>query len=291
MLKKLKNFFRPKSVEEACSLLREKNSKNVLLAGGTNLAVTDDSSIEGLVDLKNLGLSYLIIDEKHIKIGAMTRIQEILKSSELKCPSGLLLKKASSLIGSTLLRNSITAGGNTFAVFPWSDLPPVMLALDAEFVVDNGPSQKVYKAVDFYRTRPSDVMQKDELLREILIPTSCSTVGTAFHKVAKTRNDFSMITVAVKLSLDVDKVIQDIRIALNAVCQRPMRCLSAEEFLKGKKAQISLFADAGKKALESLPFTSDFRASKEYREEVLPIFVKRCLAEACKMIDPAFDRC
>ncbi|MBF0408577.1 MAG: FAD binding domain-containing protein [Candidatus Riflebacteria bacterium] len=283
MLKNIKNYYIPETIEKACALTAADNARNVVLAGGTHLGVIEDSSIDGLVDLKKLSLAGIKHSDNKICIGSMTTIQQILKNSQMKCSSGKLLIKCASRVGSTLLRNSITLGGNCTAVFPWSDFPPAMLVLNAQFVLSNGKSERIISADDFYKTRPTDVLKKGEILSEIRIPEGTKGSGISFHKVSKTKNDFSLITVAVTMKISSDSTVEDVKIALNAVTKKPSRCTAAEEMLKGKKADEKLFAEAACKAAEGIDFTSDFRASREYRQEVLPVYLRRCLTEAAEM--------
>jgi CO/xanthine dehydrogenase FAD-binding subunit len=278
MLKNLKNFYRPRSIADACTLL-DSREKNIVLAGGTHLGVIEDSSVEGLVDLKHLSLSYVRKDSRGYRIGAMTPVYDLSMSSMLTGPSGNLIRKACSTIGSTLLRHAITAGGNCVSVFPWSDLPPVFLALDASFVISDGKRERVVPAATFFAESPREILGQTSLLTEIQVPEYPAGTGTAFHKVAKTKNDFATITVAVRLDRQ-QETITNARIALNAVVRKPSRCSEAEQLLLKQTASATLFEKAGQAAVKGLVFTADIRETREYRAEVLPVYVRRCLSEA-----------
>ncbi|MFZ2959593.1 MAG: FAD binding domain-containing protein [Candidatus Ozemobacteraceae bacterium] len=282
MLAHVAKFFHPTTVEEACSLLAATDRKNVALAGGTHLAVIDDSGIEGLVDLKGLKLTHQRRENGRLTIGAMNPIEDIKTSPLLTGPGGHLVRAAAAAIGSTPLRHAITAGGNIVAAFPWSDLPPALLALDAEVVLRRGRSERVLPIAKLFETRPSDALSSDELLTEIRFAEFAAGTGTAFHKVAKTKNDYALITIAVRLTLKDDQ-IAEARIALNGLTRRPCRIAAVEEALVGKKPSKEVLAEAAAKVGEGLEMTVDFRASREYREEVLPVYIRRCLEEAATM--------
>lgn len=283
MLKHLSHFYRPHSIAEACALLAARDRKNVALAGGTYLGVVEDQSIEGLVDLKQLPLSYIRKTASGFSIGAMTVVQDIYKSSMLTGPSGALLRKASRTIGSTLLRHSVTIGGNSVKVLPWSDLPPALLALDAVFVVSDGKRSREIPAKTFFQDMPQSILGVGELVTELKVPLHSSKTGVAFFKFAKTKNDYALITVATRLTLDRGE-ISEARIALNAITKKPLRCTDAEKMLIGQKPSAELFDNAGQACLKGLDLSSDIRATKEYRAEVLPVFVRRCLAEAAEQV-------
>ncbi|MBF0501204.1 MAG: FAD binding domain-containing protein [Candidatus Riflebacteria bacterium] len=279
MLAHVARFYHPTTVEEACSLLAAKDHKNVALAGGTHLAVVEDSGIEGLVDLKGLKLTHQRRENGRITIGAMNPVEDLKTSTLLSGPGGNLLRLSAAAIGSTPLRHAITVGGNLVAAFPWSDLPPALLALDTEVVLRRGKEERVLPIGKLYETRPTDVIKADELVTEIRVSEFATSTGTAFQKVARTKNDYALITVAVRLTLK-DGLISEARVALNGLTRRPCRITSVETFLTGKKCDKDIFREAAKKAGDGIELTSDFRASREYREEVLPVYIRRCLEEA-----------
>ena len=93
MLKKLTQFYYPKTVEDACSQLANAKEKTSVLAGGTSEALRNDSTIEALVDLSKIKeLSFIKSDSSSISIGAATPVQDIYKS-DLSGVSGELLKQ------------------------------------------------------------------------------------------------------------------------------------------------------------------------------------------------------
>lgn len=280
MLKKLTRFYYPKTIEEACLNLGSNEHKTAIIAGGTSEALKQDNSIEALVDISNVKeLSHISKDPANYRIGAGTPVQDIYKSNLLAGPAGDLLKTAAGKIGSTLLRNSITAGGNLAAIFPWSDLPVVYMVLDAEVVCRKGKPKRTVPVQTIIDQNAPQFLGKGEIFAEIVVPMYGKGTGTAFAKFAKTTNDYSMITLATRLTLKAGKVEQA-RLAVNAITASPVRCLEAEKMLEGQKATPELIASAAKKAASSVSVRKDFRASREYRQEVLEVMVRRALEEA-----------
>lgn len=281
MLKNLTRFYYPQTIEETCKYLGSKSEKTAIIAGGTSEALRQDNGIEALVDIAKVKeLNFIQADSKTIRIGAGTPVQDIYKSPALKGPSGDLLRLASGKIGSTLLRNSITAGGNLAAIFPWSDLPPVYLVLDAEVVLRKGKPKRTVPVENLIREKPARFLAADEIIAEIVVPVFGKGTGVAFTKFAKTANDYSMITVATRISLKGGK-IEAARVALNAVTIAPVRCPDAEKMLEGQTPDAALFAAAAARVADYTDIRKDFRASKEYRREVLEVLVRRSLEEAC----------
>ncbi|OGK12753.1 MAG: hypothetical protein A2W80_18300 [Candidatus Riflebacteria bacterium GWC2_50_8] len=280
MLKKLTRFYYPKTIEEACLHLGNKEQKTVLIAGGTSEVLRSDNSIEALVDLSKVKeLCYIRQDSAYIHIGAGTPVQDIYKSKDLKGPSGELLKTAAGKIGSTLLRNSITAAGNLAGLFPWSDLPPVYMALDAEVVCRKGKPKRTVPVQRLIDNRAAQFLAEAEIISEIMIPIYGKGTGVHFAKFAKTSNDYAMISLAIRLTQKSGR-IEQARIAVNAITATPTRCREAESVLEGQKATPELFAAAAKKAVSGITVRRDIRASSDYRREVLEVMVRRGLQEA-----------
>ena len=282
MLKKLTQFYYPETIEEACKYLNSKKEKTAVIAGGTSETLRKDNSIQALVDLSKVKeLDYITKSKANFKIGAMTSVQEIFKSDKLSGPAGELLQEAAAKIGSTLLRNSITVGGNLAAIFPWSDLPPALLALDAEIVCKAGKPKRTIPVATLISEKPKSFLKKNEIIAEIQVPNYGKETGVSFRKFAKTQNDYSMITVAVRISKKAGKVAEA-RIALNAVTAGPVRCEEAEKLLEGQKPNADMIAQAAQIAAQKATIRNDYRASKAYKKEVLEVLVRRGIEEALK---------
>ncbi|MBI3039085.1 FAD binding domain-containing protein [bacterium] len=222
MLKNLANYYFPRSLDDAGSILSEKQTKNVIIAGGTAVSLLRDQTIDGLVDLKYLPLVFIKETVAGYSIGAMTTAQEVFQSSALSGPVGDLIRKAAGNIGSTLIRNSVTVGGNLVSVFPWSDLPPAFLALDAAVVSRHEKRNRTIPLMKLYSTHPRNILKHGEIVTEIKIPKASPNSATAFTKFSKTKNDYAIVDVAVRICLKNKKVFEA-AIALSAISKLPMR--------------------------------------------------------------------
>ncbi len=275
MLKKLTQFYHPTTIEEACKLLAK--PKTAVIAGGTAEALRKDDSIEALVDITHIKeLSHLDQDASTIKIGATTTVQEIYKSQKLKGMSGNFLKQVAGTVAATALRNTITAGGNLAAQLWWSDLPVAYLILDAEVVCRLGKPKRTVSVVQIINDTPAKFLKKGEIISEIHVPCFGNNTGCDFRKQIKTHHDYPTITAATRITLK-NGMISEARIACNAVTPFPFRCQEAEKFLVGKKPTAENIEKAAEKAANSIKYREDYRASKEYRQEVFQVMVRRSL--------------
>lgn len=280
MLKNLTRFYHPKTIEEACKYLAMSDEKCAIIAGGTSEALKRDNSINALVDISGIKeLNGINKETKGYRIGAGTPVQDIFKSSALKGPAGDLLRTAAGKIGSTLLRNSITAGGNLAAIYPWSDLPVAYMVLDAEVVCRRGKPKRTVPVQTLIDNKITQFLAKDEIIAEIVVPEFGKGTGTSFSKLSKTSNDYSMLTLAIRLTVKAGKIDQA-RVAINAITASPVRLNDVEKALIGQKATPELFAQAAGIGAASVNIRKDFRASREYRQEVLEVLIRRGLEEA-----------
>ncbi len=106
-----------RTVEEACSLLGEYKGKAVLNAGGTELLSTLKGEYlsdypEAVINIKTLsGLDYIKEERGTLKIGALTKLSDIAKSSLLKGSCKALIEAVLS-VATPQIRNTATLGGN-----------------------------------------------------------------------------------------------------------------------------------------------------------------------------------
>lgn len=107
-------YFEPRTIEEACSLLLQEETK--LIAGGTDLLVAmkqKSLTPRALVNIKRIpNLNYIDYKEgEGLRIGAVTTLHTIEASSIIKDRFGVLARAASS-VGATQISNMATLGGN-----------------------------------------------------------------------------------------------------------------------------------------------------------------------------------
>lgn len=106
-----------KSLAEAAAILKESGGKAKIIAGGTDLLGQMKDNIlphypEAIVNIKNLpGLDNIEVNGKTLRLGALTRLEDIAGNAAVreKCP---LLAEAARLTASPHIREMGTIGGN-----------------------------------------------------------------------------------------------------------------------------------------------------------------------------------
>ena len=170
-------YHRPGTVGEVVALMSEHGDEGRVVAGGHSLipmmklrlAVPSHLiDLQGLDDLK--GVSE---DGGDLVIGAMVTQAEILGSAVLsdKCP---ILAETAALIADPQVRNCGTLGGNVANGDPGNDMPAVMQALNASFVLTGPEGERTVAAREFYEAAYFTARKDDELLTSIRIPPPAS---------------------------------------------------------------------------------------------------------------------
>jgi xanthine dehydrogenase YagS FAD-binding subunit len=136
-----------------------------------------------------------------------------------------------------------------------SDTAPAFIALDAKFVIRTPKGERVVDAQDYFVGPDIDitslhVLQPGELLTAIRIPSAWAGAQFYFEKV-RDRNvwDFPLLNVASAMVIS-NGAIEKIRIAVNGAAARPLRLTAVEDAVRGKPANASTGAMAGKLAVQ-----------------------------------------
>ncbi|MCL7986666.1 xanthine dehydrogenase family protein subunit M [Sphingobacterium sp. lm-10] len=143
------------------------------------------------------------------------------------------------------------------AVHP-SDLCVALAALDATVVVQDAKGKKksiLFK--DFHRL-PESTPQQDNtlpegaLISEVHIPKNAFHKHTAYLKIRdRDSYAFALVSVAAALQIDGNRIVAA-RLASGGVAHKPWRWLAAEQFLAGKEANATVFAEAAALAVQDI---------------------------------------
>ncbi len=175
-------YHRPGSVDEAVSLLVEHGEDGRVLAGGHSLIPMMKLRLAEpahLIDLAGVeGLRSIAEVEGAIQIGAMTTQAEIIASDDLaaRCP---ILREAAELIADPQVRALGTIGGNVANGDPGNDMPAVMMALDASFMLRGPGGERSLAARAFYEGPFETARGDDEILTALRVPALVAGQGQA----------------------------------------------------------------------------------------------------------------
>ena len=283
---------KPKTLQEAISLLSQYNGKSKIIAGGTELVNRMKEKLitpEYVIDITYIpGLDKIEYDVKSgLKIGALCPLIDIECSSLVKEKHDAFAR-AVHTIGSVQVRNLGTIGGNLCNASPSADSAPILIGLDARVRIFGPAGERVVELKDFFTGPGQTVLKSAEILVSIEVPNSPPRSAAVYMKQSLRRAmDLAVVGVAVVLSLAPDDSLADIRIVLGAVAPTPIRAVKAEALIRGKKLDSGLIREAARLASDEAKPISDVRSSKEYRNDMVEVLTERALQQTLQQADNA----
>jgi carbon-monoxide dehydrogenase medium subunit len=266
------------SVDHALELLRTKEDAK-LLAGGHSLIPLMKLRLARpgtLVDIGRLtDLGGVRDGGDHLAIGAMTRHHDLNTDPLAKehCP---LIAYAAGLVGDPQVRHRGTIGGSLAHGDPASDLPTVVLALDAVIVARGASGERTIDARDFFHGFFDTALAEDEVITEIRVP-KVGGAGWSYLKFRQRALDWATVGVAAVVGAS-NGSIEGARIAFTNMGQTPLRASATEAALAG--APRDAVTQAAEKADEGTDPPSDTWASADFRRHLARVLTARAVEEA-----------
>jgi carbon-monoxide dehydrogenase medium subunit len=277
-------YFEPKTVGEAVSLLGRYAHRANLLAGGTDLLVEIKAQLKTpdyVINIKKiLDLDYLRFEEATgLRFGSLATIRR-LETSPVVAEKYAGLAQAASEVGSIQIRNRATVAGNICRASPSADTLPPLIADGARVKVVGPQGERTVLLEDFFTGPGTTVLARDEVLVEITVPAPPAHTGKSYIKHGR-RKAMELATVGVAVSLTMaDGLCQEIRIVLGAVAPTPIRARQAEQRVRGQALDPGVITAAAEAAMAEARPISDVRGSAGYRREMVRVLTGRAIARA-----------
>jgi CO/xanthine dehydrogenase FAD-binding subunit len=231
-----------------------------------------------LVDLGRItSLNELAQKDGYLHLGARVSLARIAASAEVRERYAALAKAAAS-VGNPQIRNVATIGGNVALGLPVADLPPALLALDAE-VVYRGP----------------DGEQRLPILRVITdgVPTGCLITAVRIPRESERRSGFlkfswrqasgkTIVSVAAALRIE-DGLIAAPRLTVGGLARSAARLPQTEQILAGRAWSQDLAEEAASAAAAEPVFDASSPPGENYRRRLVSEGVRRILAELARL--------
>ena len=281
-------YERASTVDEALSLLMEHGADAKLIAGGQSLLplmklrlarpdrLIDIGRIESLRGVRQTS-------DGRLAIGALTTYAQLLDEPTVM---GLaLMADALPRIADVQVRNRGTIGGAIAHADPAADMPALLLALEAEVVARSAHhGERTIPIGEFFDGAFSTALAPDELLTEIRVPSPSGSYGSAYRMLEQPASGFAIAGVAVVIGQtggsSPDAQIDDIRVAVTGVGEKPYRATSVENALRGSKLGSASIGSAVAGITEGVSVQSDIHADRAYRSAMAVVMAKRALEAA-----------
>lgn len=279
-------FYQAADVEDAVRAL-VKDPEAVVISGGSDvlikiregkLAGCSLVSIHGIKELEGIGME----EDGTIVIGPATTFSHIANNDMIQKHIPML-GDAVDMAGGPQLRNIGTIGGNVCNGVTSADSASSLCCLDAVLVLKGPDSVREVPISQWYTGPGRTVRNHDEVLTAIRIKKeNYQGYGGHYIKYGK-RNAMEIATLgcAVSVKLTEDKRhIQDLRLGYGVAAPTPIRCHKTEEAVKGMKTGEALAQAVGKGALEEVNPRSSWRASREFRLQLVEELGRRAVKQA-----------
>jgi carbon-monoxide dehydrogenase medium subunit len=283
------NYYTPATVTEALEILARYDGEARVVGGGTDLLVETrrgmHKPVEAMVDVTHIdGLDEISVEGDYIVIGCGVTHSRIVRDERI-IEHGACLAESCGVIGGPQVRNVGTLAGNVAHALPAGDGTIGLLALGGEIEVASAagtrwmPLQESFKGpgksfIDRYR----------QVLTRLRFRPTGPGEGSAHHRVMRPQGlCLPIISMGVRVALDTDDVIREVRISMGPVGPVPYLAEPAMAVLVGGPAIASQYAKAAEVALQHVELrASKYRATREYREQMVRTFLPVILERAAR---------
>lgn len=280
-------YIKASSVAHALSLKAEYGDDARFLAGGQSLIPAMNFRLARpavLIDINDLSdLAGCSDAGGKVRLGALTRYRALERNDDF-LKAHPLFADALPHIAHPQIRNRGTIGGNLSHADPASELPAVVLAMQARLHMKSASGEREVDACDFFIGLLTTDLQPDEMLVDITLPVERPRCGAAFMEVARRRGDFALAGVAAIVTLDAQGRCSQVRLGLCGVGETPVDASAAASSLIGEtfsdKAAEAVAADVQ----QLIEPAGNVHATSGYQRHVAGVLTGRALRAAHRRI-------
>jgi carbon-monoxide dehydrogenase medium subunit len=288
-MRRWRAYHTPTTVAEALSLLHQHKEKARIIAGGTDLILDMEAehtaAPEVLVDVTKIaGIDRIAQEDGWIVLGAgITHTQ--IESSPLLHAQARCLTESCGVIGGPQVRNVATLGGNVAHALPAADGTIGLLALEAEVeVAAHGGRHTWQPLLSIFAGPGRNRLGPDQMLHAFRFRPIAARAGNAFDRIMRPQGvALPVLAIAARVQLDATlRRVENAAIAIGPAGPTPFRASGAEEALTTAEAFDDTAVEKAVAAAQAQARlrTSKYRASQEYRREMIGVLLKRVLQAA-----------
>jgi CO/xanthine dehydrogenase FAD-binding subunit len=271
------------SLAQALGLKAEHGDEAKFLAGGQSLIPTMNFRLARpaiLIDINGVEeLAGIRPDAGGARIGALTRYHQLERDTKLTGDFPLL-GEALPHIAHPQIRNRGTIGGNLSHADPASELPAIMVALQAHFRIQAASGERRVAAPDFFVGGLTTDLAAEEMLVEIELPARKPRTGSCFMEIARRRGDFAIVGVATMVTLDARDQCSEVRLAYCGVGETPVDASAAAGLLVGHAVTEQATAEVVGAIRQAIEPAGSVHATADYQRHVAGVLTERALTTA-----------
>jgi carbon-monoxide dehydrogenase medium subunit len=275
-------FIQPESFPEVVETLSQYGDEAKIIAGGTAVVLMLQQKLiapQVLVSLSRVpGLDYIRAEADGLHVGPLTLLRDVALSPTVQqqVPA---LAQACAEVGNVRIQNQATLGGNLAEADYASDPPAMLAALDAAVRISGPAGSRTVPVVDFLLGFYTTILEPDEVVSEVFVPSLPGNSRTTYLKYkSRSSEDRPCVGVAAVASF-ADELCTDLRVAVGAACEVPVRLPEFEALAQGQPLSDALINDIAAGYAANVETLEDLRGSAWYRTQMVQVHVQRALKE------------
>jgi xanthine dehydrogenase small subunit len=263
------SYFAPRARAEFAAL-RSQHPDARVLGGCTDIGLWVNKQFKDLPQLIAIGevAELKRIDERDgaLHIGAAASLEDAWRELVRRWPP---LRDLWLRFGSPPVRNAGTMGGNVANGSPIGDSAPVLMALGAKLVLQNGALTRAMALEDFYVDYMKNRLERGEFVAELIVPLPRADTAVRAYKISKRFDcDISAVCAALAIQIDAGGTVHAARFAFGGMAAIVKRAAEAEAAVIGRPwSKATMRAAQAALAGDFTPLT-DMRAGARYRAQV-----------------------
>lgn len=271
-----------RTLDEALAAKADYGDEARFLAGGQSLVPTMNFRMATpavLIDINPLSELSGVKENGVTRIGALTRYR-MLEADPVIAKRQPIIGEALPHIAHPQIRNRGTLGGNLSHADPASEMPAIMLALNATLYLRSATANRQVAARDFFVGALETAIEPDEMLIEIGLPHLPAHTGACFMEVARRQGDFAIAGIAAVVTRDASGMCSHARLAFCGVAEKPFHADEAAQSLIGSNLDEGAIKQASALAMAALDPPGNTHADPSYQRHIAGVLTRRALATA-----------
>ncbi|MBX9903688.1 MAG: xanthine dehydrogenase family protein subunit M [Burkholderiales bacterium] len=274
----------PRTLKAAMKLLDAGDESVRVFGGGTALMLMMKAGVfqpTRLISLRGIEKRYAKVtsgQDGSLHIGALVTLSALGRTAAVKKRAPVIIDTLRTL-SNVRIRNVATLGGHLAHADPHMDLPPVLMALDAQVITAATSGARTLAVADLFTGYYETALARNELISEVIVPAQSGRRSAYVKLTTRAADDWPTLGIAVSLQMNGDTV-QDARFVVSAATEKPLRLPGAEAVLHGATISDAMLARVGEAAAVEAELTGDARGSAAYKTELLRVHAGRAVRKA-----------
>jgi carbon-monoxide dehydrogenase medium subunit len=284
-------FLRPRTLDEAVSLLAAHEGEARVLAGSTALTIMLRQGLiepSALVSINGIeGLRDIRAENDTLTIGALVTHRDVERNEFVRSRLPVLAETFAK-VANVRVRNAATVGGVLAEADYASDPPAVFLGLDAKIDAYGPDGARTIPVHEFFVAFYETALAPTEIVTAVRVPLPEPGTAAVYKKyVSRSSEDRPCVGVFAAATPNGNGGFRGVRVAVGAAAETPQRFPEIEALAQGTTLDDASAATIADRYAEAIDTLEDLRGSAWYRTEMIRVWVRRALGEVAARLAAA----